>query len=97
MYNNLVGVLRFFTSLYAGADNRVRFPGDNHEVSVFIDLGGAVWFFLFVSHLPVPDAGQLSPEAICSRRMDRDCAGNYRISYQHQHGTFLPAVHAQRN
>ena len=60
-----------------------------NEVFVFIDLGGSVWFFLFVSHLRFFDAGRLSPESVFPGGMGCDCAGNYRIPYQHQHGALL--------
>ena len=38
--------------------------GRHHEVSVFIDLGGSVWFFLFISYLYLFDIGRLSPGAV---------------------------------
>ena len=68
--------------------------GRQNEISVFVDLGGAVWFFMFVSHLCIFDAGRLPSEPVSTWRMGCDCAGNHRISYQYQHGTFLFAIHA---
>ena len=49
---------------YACADNQDGFAGRSDEVSVIIGLGGAVWFFLFISNLLIPDAWQLSPETV---------------------------------
>jgi len=48
----------------AAVKNQKRLVGKQNEVFVFIDLGGAVWLFLPVSHLCVFDAGRLSPESI---------------------------------
>ena len=73
------------------------FSRRENEVFVFVDLGGAVWFFLLVSYLHIFDAGRISSAALQPRRMDRDCAGNHRFSYQYQYGAFLSALYAQRD
>jgi len=90
-------ILDFAPLVCAAVCGQDRFAGNQNEVSVFIDLGGTVWFFLFVSHLCVFDLGRLSPEPVCSWRMGRDCTGNYRVSYQYQYSARLLAVYAERD
>ena len=68
-----------------------------NEIFVFIDLGGSVWFFLFVSNLCIFNSGRLSAEKVWPWRMDCDCVGNYRVSYQSQHSASMSAVYAKRN
>ena len=44
--------------------NRIILLGRQNEISVFIDMGGTVWFFLYISHLSVFDAGYLSSGSV---------------------------------
>ena len=44
--------------------DRIILLGRQNEVSVFIDMGGTVWFFLYISHLSVFDAGHLSSGSV---------------------------------
>jgi len=84
-----------FEIMFVQMRTNIGILGRQNEVFVFIDLGGTVWFFLFVSHLCVFDAGRLSPESVWPWRMGRDCTGNCWISDQYQYGACVPEIHAQ--
>lgn len=59
-------IFDFMLLVYTDIDRQERFTGRLNEVSVFIDVGGSVWFLLFVSHLYVFDAWCISSESVWS-------------------------------